>query len=165
MTIPTDKRQRGRGSRRGADGPDAPMPAALSQRIAEVYRAPALSRAQRAGFDTALNERLNDGGPPFVGWRSMVAVMVASAAAVLIATVATLEPAEPPSGLPCRGSGAERAEFLFTANKGGSAQPLRMVASGGELSRVSLAVFRNPRSHDRRIQDSRLDLLATLGKK
>jgi DNA repair protein RecN (Recombination protein N) len=51
-----------------------------------------------------------------------------------------LEPAEPPAGLPCRGSGAERVEFLFTANKGGPARPLRMVASGGELSRVSLAV-------------------------
>jgi len=53
---------------------------------------------------------------------------------------ARLEPLEPPPDLPCRPSGAERAEFLFTANKGEPPRSLRMVASGGELSRVFLAV-------------------------
>lgn len=51
-----------------------------------------------------------------------------------------LERVDPPPGLPCAASGAERTEFLFTANAGEPARPLRMVASGGELSRVFLAV-------------------------
>ncbi len=36
-------------------------------------------------------------------------------------------------------TGADRVEFLFTANRGEPAQPLTKVASGGELSRVLLA--------------------------
>ncbi len=36
--------------------------------------------------------------------------------------------------------GAERAEFLVAANLGQPARPLRKVASGGELSRISLAI-------------------------
>ena len=36
--------------------------------------------------------------------------------------------------------GAERVEFLVAANPGQPARPLRKVASGGELSRVSLAI-------------------------
>ena len=36
--------------------------------------------------------------------------------------------------------GAERAEFLVTANPGQPPRPLRKVASGGELSRISLAI-------------------------
>lgn len=38
-------------------------------------------------------------------------------------------------------SGAERAEFLFAANKGEEERPLARVASGGELSRVLLALI------------------------
>lgn len=38
-------------------------------------------------------------------------------------------------------AGAERAEFLFAANKGEDERPLARVASGGELSRVLLAVI------------------------
>jgi DNA repair protein RecN (Recombination protein N) len=37
-------------------------------------------------------------------------------------------------------SGAERAEFLVSANPGQPPRPLRKVASGGELSRISLAI-------------------------
>lgn len=37
-------------------------------------------------------------------------------------------------------AGAEHVEFLFAANKGESARPLGKVASGGELSRVLLAL-------------------------
>lgn len=46
------------------------------------------------------------------------------------------DPAEttPPEG------GADRVEFVFAANPGEPARPLRKVASGGELSRVTLAV-------------------------
>ena len=36
--------------------------------------------------------------------------------------------------------GAERAEFLVSANPGEPPRPLRKVASGGELSRISLAI-------------------------
>ena len=36
--------------------------------------------------------------------------------------------------------GAERAEFLVSANAGQPPRPLRRVASGGELSRISLAI-------------------------
>lgn len=37
-------------------------------------------------------------------------------------------------------SGADRVEFLFSANKGEAARPLNRVASGGELSRLMLAL-------------------------
>jgi DNA repair protein RecN (Recombination protein N) len=37
-------------------------------------------------------------------------------------------------------NGSERAEFLVSANPGQPPRPLRKVASGGELSRISLAV-------------------------
>ena len=37
-------------------------------------------------------------------------------------------------------NGAERVEFMFAANPGQPPRPLRKVASGGELSRISLAI-------------------------
>jgi DNA repair protein RecN (Recombination protein N) len=37
-------------------------------------------------------------------------------------------------------AGAERVEFMVAANQGQPARPLRKVASGGELSRISLAI-------------------------
>ena len=40
----------------------------------------------------------------------------------------------------CGASGLDRIEFLFSANKGEPLNPLRQVASGGEISRVMLAV-------------------------
>ena len=51
-----------------------------------------------------------------------------------------LLPVEPPAGLPCGASGAETAEFRFVANPGEPLRPLRSVVSGGELSRVFLAL-------------------------
>jgi DNA repair protein RecN (Recombination protein N) len=48
-------------------------------------------------------------------------------------------PAEPPESGPPE-HGADRVEFLFAANPGEDARPLRKIASGGELSRVTLAV-------------------------
>jgi DNA repair protein RecN (Recombination protein N) len=51
-----------------------------------------------------------------------------------------LSPLAAPEGLPCGPSGAEGIEFLFSANKGEPLQPLKRVASGGELSRIFLAV-------------------------
>ncbi len=43
-------------------------------------------------------------------------------------------------GFPCGPGGAEAPQLLFRANPGEAALPLRRVASGGELSRVFLAV-------------------------
>lgn len=48
-----------------------------------------------------------------------------------------LEPADAPDPDPL---GAERAEFLVSANPGQPPRPLRKVASGGELARISLAI-------------------------
>jgi len=47
----------------------------------------------------------------------------------------TFEPLEPPAA-----HGAERLELLFAPNPGESARPLAKIASGGELSRVMLAL-------------------------
>jgi DNA repair protein RecN (Recombination protein N) len=37
-------------------------------------------------------------------------------------------------------NGIDEVQFLFTANKGGKLKPIKQVASGGELSRIMLAV-------------------------
>jgi DNA repair protein RecN (Recombination protein N) len=47
---------------------------------------------------------------------------------------------EPVGALRPDPAGAERAEFLVAANQGQPPRPLRKVASGGELSRISLAI-------------------------
>ena len=49
-----------------------------------------------------------------------------------------LEPVADPQ--PPDANGAERADFLVSANAGQPPRPLRKVASGGELSRISLAI-------------------------
>jgi len=54
--------------------------------------------------------------------------------------VVGLEPVLAPDGLPCGATGAEQVELLFSADRGGSPRPLRKVASGGELSRLFLAL-------------------------
>ncbi len=51
-----------------------------------------------------------------------------------------LQPAPAGPGLPCGANGGEVPEFLFSANIGESPRSLRKVASGGELSRVFLAL-------------------------
>ncbi|MDX1650836.1 MAG: DNA repair protein RecN, partial [Myxococcota bacterium] len=51
-----------------------------------------------------------------------------------------LPPAPPAEGAPCGLHGAETPEFRFSANPGEALQPLRRVASGGELSRLFLAL-------------------------
>jgi len=51
-----------------------------------------------------------------------------------------LAPVTPPEGLPCGPSGAEAAEFRFSANAGEPLRPFRKVASGGELSRALLGI-------------------------
>jgi DNA repair protein RecN (Recombination protein N) len=44
------------------------------------------------------------------------------------------------AGMPVGPAGAEEAVFMFTANPGEELRPLNKVASGGELSRVMLAI-------------------------
>jgi DNA repair protein RecN (Recombination protein N) len=51
-----------------------------------------------------------------------------------------LPPAAAPPLLPCGAGGREAPEFRFSASAGESPRPLRRVASGGELSRVFLAL-------------------------
>ena len=51
-----------------------------------------------------------------------------------------LQTAAGPAGLPCGPTGNETPEFKFSANTGEALAPLQKVASGGELSRVFLAV-------------------------
>jgi len=51
-----------------------------------------------------------------------------------------LEPVLAVDGLPCGPAGAEQVELLFAASGGENPRPLRKIASGGELSRVFLAL-------------------------
>lgn len=51
-----------------------------------------------------------------------------------------LEALAAPEGAACGPSGAEAAELRYSASPGEPARPLRRVASGGELSRVFLAI-------------------------
>jgi DNA repair protein RecN (Recombination protein N) len=51
-----------------------------------------------------------------------------------------LDPTAAEGELPCGATGAETVELRFSANVGEAPRPLRKVASGGELSRVFLAL-------------------------
>jgi DNA repair protein RecN (Recombination protein N) len=59
-----------------------------------------------------------------------------------------LETVAGPEGMPCGPSGAEAPVFQFCANTGEELRPLRAVASGGELSRVFLALKQALRESD-----------------
>jgi len=54
-----------------------------------------------------------------------------------------------PPGLETGASGRERPQFLFTANAGEAPRPIQRVASGGELSRLFLALKNSLRRADR----------------
>jgi len=60
-----------------------------------------------------------------------------------------LDPAPREPGWPCGPSGAETPAFRFAADPGGKPRELRRVASGGELSRVFLALKNVLRRSDR----------------
>lgn len=51
-----------------------------------------------------------------------------------------LDPIDPPAGFPCGPGGGEQVAFNLAANPGEAPRPLHKVASGGELSRVFLAL-------------------------
>lgn len=59
-----------------------------------------------------------------------------------------LEPVAVGDDLPCGANGAETVELRFSANLGEAPRPLRRVASGGELSRVFLALKNALRSSE-----------------
>jgi len=59
-----------------------------------------------------------------------------------------LVPVDPPESMPCGAGGAEAPCFVFSANAGEKLQPLRAVASGGELSRIFLALKQALRESD-----------------
>ena len=59
-----------------------------------------------------------------------------------------LEPLDSPDGMPCGPNGAEAPAFQFSAEAEGELRPLRAVASGGELSRVFLALKQSLRESD-----------------
>jgi DNA repair protein RecN (Recombination protein N) len=54
--------------------------------------------------------------------------------------IVTTPPGDDPTAAPPPPAGADRVEFVFAANPGEAPRALRKVASGGELSRVTLAV-------------------------
>jgi DNA repair protein RecN (Recombination protein N) len=58
----------------------------------------------------------------------------------LTVDVVTRELGDDPLASPAPESGADRVEILFSANPGEEPRPLRKIASGGELSRLTLAV-------------------------
>lgn len=66
--------------------------------------------------------------------------------------VVDLEPVDPasgPEGLVTGAGGRERPQFLFSANPGEAPRPIQKVASGGELSRLFLAIKNALRRADR----------------
>jgi DNA repair protein RecN (Recombination protein N) len=58
----------------------------------------------------------------------------------LTVAVETREPGSNPFAATLPDSGVDRVEILFSANPGEEPRPLRKIASGGELSRLTLAV-------------------------
>jgi DNA repair protein RecN (Recombination protein N) len=62
------------------------------------------------------------------------------AGAKLAVELVTDPPGEDPTAAPPPGHGCDRVEILFTPNPGEPPRALRKIVSGGELSRVTLAV-------------------------
>jgi len=106
-------------------GLDAPLAASWAA-LAEAAASLSAGRAKAArGFARSVQARLRPLG--LEGARLDVAVT-------------TTPPGDDPTEAPPPESGADRVEFVFSANPGEAPRPLRKVASGGELSRVTLAV-------------------------
>ena len=93
-------------------------------------------------------ERLERQAAELTRERTRAALALGSAAAAAMHELAlpqarfevALVPAPVPEGLPCGAAGAEGGEFRFGANVGEPLRALRSVVSGGELSRVFLAL-------------------------
>jgi DNA repair protein RecN (Recombination protein N) len=61
----------------------------------------------------------------------------------------SVEAPKSPTGLETGSGGRERPEFQFSANEGEAPRPIQKVASGGELSRLFLAIKNSLRRADR----------------
>jgi len=111
--------------------------AGAEERTAELAR----ERALRAERLAACSAKLSAG-------RSRAAERLSGALEAALAELGmpsarieiALHPAPAPPSLPCAAGGAEVPEFRFSASPGEAPRPLRRVASGGELSRVFLAL-------------------------
>ncbi len=66
-----------------------------------------------------------------------------------IVSLDAVEASGGPPGLETTAGGRERPQFLFSANEGERPRPIQKVASGGELSRLFLAVKNSLRRADR----------------
>jgi DNA repair protein RecN (Recombination protein N) len=113
----------------GIEGADAREAELVSAREAEVARlTEAAARLSRGRLEAAgkLQRRIQ---------RALRSLAIPEARFEI-----RLEPLRPPEDLPCGPAGAEAPRFYFSANKGESPRPLEKVASGGELSRVLLAL-------------------------
>ena len=104
------------------------------QRLLDLDRAITLAHAAWQEAAAALGASRRRAGDALAG-------TVADLIAGLGMQGARFEVALPPNDLDAPDPlGAERAEFLITTNPGQPPRPLRKVASGGELSRISLAI-------------------------
>lgn len=106
-------------------GLDAPLASAWSALRDAAGRLSAGRRKTAKAFARAIQSRLK---PLGLG------------GARLDVEVVTTPPGDDPAAATPPESGADRVEFVFAANPGEAPRPLRKVASGGELSRVTLAV-------------------------
>jgi len=106
-------------------------------------------RERRAAVLAAEAERLSAGRAGAARRLSeMVQVSLRELATPQGRFAVALEPVEVPAGMPCGPTGAEAPAFRFSANAGEELRPLRAVASGGELSRVFLALKQALRESD-----------------
>ena len=133
------------------------LPDDLSARLAESEnRLATLDQddADLAGFDAPLDEayaQLRQSAEALSNARRKTAKAFAKAVqsrlrplglegARLDVEIVTIPMGDDPMVAPPPESGIDHVEFIFSANPGEPARPLRKVASGGELSRVTLAV-------------------------
>lgn len=104
------------------------------ERAAELEQAQVAALAEYRTAAAQLGERRREAAAAMA---AQVAALVRSLGMpqaefqVAVATAANAQPRE---------TGDDQAEFLISANPGQAPQPLRKVASGGELSRIGLAV-------------------------
>ncbi len=109
-------------------------PAVLEERVAHALAsawnaADALTAARRRAA-TALGARISE------GLRELA--LAGAALTIALEPLATAADARARAGLGA--GGAERVVFLFAPNRGEAPRPLARIASGGELSRVMLAL-------------------------
>ena len=100
-----------------------------------------LARAEReaAAADAALRERCGELSALRAGTAAAIGKAVGSELRALAMPAARMQIALEPLDAPGPG-GADRAEIRFAANPGEAERPLAKIASGGELSRVLLAL-------------------------